>query len=579
MPIKRDYQPYSPSAVTRALQATTDGNSIRGASRMYGVPESTLRFRLASTRGAANPGHPAYFSESEERQLADHCIQMASLGYGYTRWQVIEIAENMATLTGRSVSPTKHWFYGFMKRFADLKMINPKKREKCRADSVSVEVVSSYYENLEKVLNSAGLLNNPTGIWNVDETGLTLDHTPPKVLGKARQDPVCITASKSATTTVIAAGNAIGEILPPYIVYKGKRLTEELTSGGIKGTKYNTSETGWSNSITFMDWFSNHFLQHVPTRPCILLYDGHATHVTADIIKKARESNVYLFVLPAHTSHLLQPLDVSAFGPFKKAFSSECHKFVHENPNRVITRNCLPMLIASAYRSSMTVNNIMAAFRKTGIFPFNPDVVLSQLNICPTVSSTAKPSNRKERKDTRVVRVLLSEKVQKIENANAEKKVIVRKSVIPRQGAAITEDQFFEEAMKRNNKPPTKSSESITVQKKLGDKENELNPGKSGKGHLTNSHRGKGPAKSKKRKIELSEDFNDDDDNTDELFVVDNVPCCICGERYAPTAPKGDLVIFDWGQCDVCSGWVHLKYCSKVRSLAPSDPFLCSKCQ
>ena len=72
------------------------------------------------------------------------------------------------------------------------------------------------------------------------------------------------------------------------------------------------------------------------------------------------------------------------------------------------------MLIASTYRSSMTVNNIMAAFRKARIVPFNPDVVLSQLNICPTVSSTAQPSNRKERKDTRVVRVLLLEKVQKL---------------------------------------------------------------------------------------------------------------------------------------------------------------------
>ena len=209
------------------------------------------------------------------------------------------------------------------------------------------------------------------------------------------------------------------------------------------------------------------------------------------------------------------------------------------------------MSICWCFRPIQAIYYSPLMFRKTGIFPFNPDVDLSQLNICPTVSSTAKPSNRKERKDTRVVRVLLSEKVQKIENANEEKKVIVRKSVIPREGAAITEDQSFEEAMKRNNKPPTKSSENITVQKKLGDKEIELNPAKSGKGHLTNSHRGKGPAKSKMRKIEMSEDFNDDDDdddNTDELFVVDNVPCCICGERYAPTAPKGVLVIFDWGQ-------------------------------
>ena len=89
MPVKRDYQPYSPSAVTRAVQATANGSSIRGASRMYGVPESTLRFRLSST----NSGHPTYFSESEARQLADNCIRMASFGYGYARWQVLEISE------------------------------------------------------------------------------------------------------------------------------------------------------------------------------------------------------------------------------------------------------------------------------------------------------------------------------------------------------------------------------------------------------------------------------------------------------------------------------------------------------
>ena len=203
-----------PSAITRALQATANGSSARGATRMYGDPESTLRFRLASRSGAVNPGHPKYFSESEERQLADYCVRMASLWYGYARWQMISIAENMATLTGRSVKRTKHWFYGFVKRYPDLKMINPKKREKCRADSVLSEVVLTNYQNLETVLDSARLLNKPVGIWNVDETGLTLDHTPPKVLGKAGQDLVAITASKSATTTVIAVGSAIGEILP-----------------------------------------------------------------------------------------------------------------------------------------------------------------------------------------------------------------------------------------------------------------------------------------------------------------------------------------------------------------------------
>ena len=229
----------------------------------------------------------------------------------------------------------------------------------------------------KSVLKFADLLNKPAAIWNVEKTGLTLDHNPPKVLGKVGLDPMAITASKSPTTTVITAGDGIGEVLPPYISYKEKRLTAELKSGGIEGTKYNTSESGWSNSITFLDWFESHFLLQVSTRPCILLYDDHSTHVTTDIINKVRDNNVHLFVLPAHTSHIRQPLDVSAFSPFKKAFSSQCHKFVHENPNRVVTRNDLPKLIASAYKSSMTIPNIMAAFRKTDIFPFNPDILLS----------------------------------------------------------------------------------------------------------------------------------------------------------------------------------------------------------
>ena len=152
---------------------------------------------------------------------------------------------------------------------------------------------------------------------HVDETGLTLDHKPPKVLGKTGQDPVAVIASRLATTTVIAAGSGVGEILPPYVIYKGKCLTAELTSGGIEETKYNTSEIGWSNSITFLDWFENHFLLHVPTKPCILLYDGHSTHITVNIINKATDNGVHLFVLPAHTSHILQPLDVSPFRPFR----------------------------------------------------------------------------------------------------------------------------------------------------------------------------------------------------------------------------------------------------------------------
>ena len=97
--------------------------------------------------------------------------------------------------------------------------------------------------------------------------------------------------------------------------------------------------------------------------------------------------------------------------------------------------------------------------------------MLTQLNVRPTVSFTVEPSNRKERKDNRVVKVLLSEKVQRSESAVAEKKVKARKSVISPEGAAITENGFFEEATKPKSKPPAKSPGDRTVKEKSVDKE------------------------------------------------------------------------------------------------------------
>ena len=53
-----------------------------------------------------------------------------------------------------------------------------------------------------------------------------------------------------------------------------------------------------------------------PVTTCILVLDGHGSHITIDVIEFAKLS-VYLLCLPSHTSHILQPLDVSVFKPFK----------------------------------------------------------------------------------------------------------------------------------------------------------------------------------------------------------------------------------------------------------------------
>ncbi|XP_033725380.1 uncharacterized protein LOC117315340 [Pecten maximus] len=335
----------------------TKHHKIRSAAKIHNIPESTLRYRLKHPEGTdvKKKGGPTIFSRKQEELLADHCIGMAHLGYGFTRWQIIEMAKNMCEVVGKeNIEPTKHWFYGFLVRFPELSMVKPKKREVVRDKAVTSDILCTYFAELKLILDKYQIMNKAEQIWNVDESGISLDHTPPKVLARAGTNPYAVTQGKSANTTLIAAGSAIGETTPPYIIFKGERLSKEMRSSGIQGTEYRVSPTGWSNSVLFFDFFKNHFLKHVTIRPCILLYDGHSTHINIDVIEAAREEDVHLFVLPPHNSHCSQPLDFAGFSPLKCSLNAQIHKFLHSNPNSVITPKDLPSLIGTAYKSALT---------------------------------------------------------------------------------------------------------------------------------------------------------------------------------------------------------------------------------
>ena len=51
-----------------------------------------------------------------------------------------------------------------------------------RMDSVNKEVMTNYFSMLKDTLMKHGLLNNPSQMYNVDETGMPLDHRPPKTV-------------------------------------------------------------------------------------------------------------------------------------------------------------------------------------------------------------------------------------------------------------------------------------------------------------------------------------------------------------------------------------------------------------
>ncbi|KAI5729389.1 hypothetical protein M8J76_002005 [Diaphorina citri] len=66
------------------------------------------------------------------------------------------------------------------------------------------------------------------------------------------------------------------------------------------------------------------FANPQPTKPVLLLLDGHASHPkNLELIKMARDNNVVLLCFPTHCTHRMQPLDVSLMGPLSTYYEQE----------------------------------------------------------------------------------------------------------------------------------------------------------------------------------------------------------------------------------------------------------------
>lgn len=576
------YRIYSPSAMTSAYQAVREmGMPVKTAARQYGVPQTTLRDRVL---GRIDPettssGPQALFSQHEEAVFVEHIKSMAKLGYGYSRGELIDQASNYAVFVGKRDQGhplSDRWYRGFMDRWPELKLVKPRSLVQYRAQATSEETVSAYFTDLKLALLKDSLMDKPELIYNVDEKGIQTEHSPPYIVCSENSTPA-ITSSRTAITTILGCCNAIGTQIPPYFVFKGKRMRSELLEGASPGTQGTVTESGWSNSTVFLEYLENHFLKYVqrpsPDQPILLIFDGHKSHVSLPVIDWAKIHNVSLFCLPAHTSHVLQPLDVGCFGPMQHIYNSKCHKFLRENPASKITRYNVCSLACHAYNSALSVVNIRSAFKRTGIYPFNPDAILD-IQLAPSTAYFSPES----KSDTQVHSSIETDTSQPNEFfKNAEK--------------VISDKQSFE--CKRQNKTISSlvsgkliTSDSVHHAILTHKSATETNTSKQNvkvKNKTTSS-----PAYNKRKRVHSPQpgtskqadkvSMFSESDNSSEDEITDNEKCCVC-HLFQPKELQNciSVVFTKWAQCDFpnCGHWTHLKYCCNQTVVRLHDEFIC----
>ena len=232
-------------------------------------------------------------------------------GFARTKKDVLAIVEEILASKVRQVHVSIAWWEAFKQRHPYLTLRTVEKLSYARAVASDPNVIDQYFDLLEQTLVENGLLNSPSQIFNCDETGLPLEHTPSSVVAvKGQKHARAVTSGNKKRISVLACCSAAGYMLPPLVIYERKVLNPDLTVGDVPGTCYGLSDNGWMNSEIFENWFIHHFLVHAPaSRPLLLLVDGHSTHYCPGFARMAAHERVIVFCLPPNTTHLTQPLD------------------------------------------------------------------------------------------------------------------------------------------------------------------------------------------------------------------------------------------------------------------------------
>jgi len=71
-----------------------------------------------------------------------------------------------------------------------------------------------------------------------------------------------------------------------------------------------------------------------PQRQPILLMDAHKVHCSKDVLMRARKDNIFVCIISASTTALLQPLDTDVFARYQAFFRHELQRYMSEGANQ-----------------------------------------------------------------------------------------------------------------------------------------------------------------------------------------------------------------------------------------------------
>lgn len=167
-------------------------------------------------------------------------------------------------------------------------------------------------------------------MWNMDET-MMASNKKFKVLTFNKRLPLTSVFPNFPHMTACITINASGFSLKPLVIIPNKKSIKSL-EGYSDRVHLCSSTQRWMNKNLF-SLFTIIFIsdaliyrlmlpKNLRNETMLLIVDGRFSRLNYFVSGLLKVSNILMFVLPGHCSHLLQPLDVAVASPLKTSFNN-----------------------------------------------------------------------------------------------------------------------------------------------------------------------------------------------------------------------------------------------------------------
>lgn len=110
----------------------------------------------------------------------------------------------------------------------------------------------------------------------------------------------------------------------------------------------------------------------------MLIFDSYDSHLTREVLKFMKDNLIWPFCLLPHSSHLTQPLDVGVFQSFKH-WHTEAIDTAMRQAGGDFSRIDFLAYFQAIHDKAFKATTVVSAWRKSGLVPYDPDVVLRHL--------------------------------------------------------------------------------------------------------------------------------------------------------------------------------------------------------